>query len=334
MADNKIVIAVAVVAVVVIAIAAAVFVMNNNNSSSDDGEQFYFYINYGDNNDKTGWYSAKATSTDDALAKAVKDKGITVTYGKYGYPNFDEGTWGVYSYLWDQCTSVTADASIKSPSYDTYESFVKSNGWESYSGYGNAEKKLNQSMSNVFYFAKYEQVEVGVYDIVDPTECELWAKATGSPFLKNENFAIDTDIYFYINFGDNNDKTGWYTAKGSNADVALEKALKDSGITLNYSDWGYPNFNGGTWGAFAYTWWQTNSTTASESVKAPTYGAWGDFVKSNGWDSFAGYDGNDAKKLHQSNANVFYFSMYDGMDIVDPTEDILWQTATGSPFAA
>ena len=331
MADNKIVIAVAVVAVVVIAIAAAVFVMNNNNSSSDDGEQFYFYINYGDNNDKTGWYSAKATSTDDALAKAVKDKGITITYSSYGYPNFDGGSWGVYSYLWDQCTSVTATESVKYAQYGEYGNFIKSNGWEEYSGYGDGSiKKMNQSQSNVFYFAKYDET----WAIEDPVECELWANATGSPFLKNENFSVEMDIYFFINFGDNSTKTGWYTAKGSNADVALEKALKDSGITLSYSDIGYPNFDGGSWGTFAYTWHDISSVTASESVKTPYYGSWGDFIKSNGWDSFSGYGSNDAKKLYHSNANVFYFSMYDETwAIEDPTECNTWQTASGSPFA-
>ena len=92
MADKKIMIAVAVVAVVVIIAVVAVVLMNNGNNNNNNDSQFYFYINYGDNNEKTGWYAATGTNTDDALAAAVKDKGITITYSKYGYPNFDEGT--------------------------------------------------------------------------------------------------------------------------------------------------------------------------------------------------------------------------------------------------
>jgi hypothetical protein len=332
MADKKIMIAVVVVAVVVIVAIAAVVLMNNNNNNNNPQYDFYFYINYGDNNDKTGWYTATAPNTDDALAAAVKDKGITLSYSKYGYPNFDGGTWGVYNYLWDQCTSVTATESISSPTYGAYGDFIKSNGWEAYSGFGNAEKKLDQSMSCVFYFAQYDPTD---YSIVDPVECKLWATATNSPFVKTTNFAAEMDIYFFINFGDNNTKTGWYTAKGSNADDALASALKDKGITLSYSKYGYPNFDGGTWGVFTYSWYETDSTTATESISHPNYGSYGDFICSNGWDSFSGY-GTEAKKLYQSNTNVFYFSMYDPSDysIVDPTESSIWQTATGSPFAA
>ncbi len=330
MADKKIMIAVAVVAVVVIIAVVAVVLMNNGNNNNNNDSQFYFYINYGDNNEKTGWYAATGTNTDDALAAAVKDKGITITYSKYGYPNFDEGTWGVFSYLWDQCTSVTAEESVKSATYGSYNDFIKSNGWEAYSGYGDATKKMDQSQCNVFYFAKYDSAD---YSIVDPVECKLWANATNSPFLKNENFAVEMDIYFYINFGDNNEKTGWYTAKGSNADDALAAAIKDKGITLSYSKYGYPNFDGGTWGVFTYSWYYSDSVTATQSVSSPSYGSYGDFIKSNGWDSFSGY-GSEEKKLHQSMADIFYFSMYDPSDysIKDPTESLLWQTATGSPF--
>ena len=80
MADKKIMIAVGVVAVVAVVAVAAFFLMNN--SSSDD-ETYYFYINYGDNEAKTGWYTASGSDVDAALEKSVKDKGITVTYSKY-----------------------------------------------------------------------------------------------------------------------------------------------------------------------------------------------------------------------------------------------------------
>jgi hypothetical protein len=292
---------------------------------------YYFFINYGDSNPKTGWYTATGKNIDDALAAAVKDKGITITYSKYGYPNFDGGTWGVFSYSWDLCNSTAAEESIKSPNYGVYNDFIKSNGWDSFAGYGdNSAKKMNQSGSNVFYFAKYEED----YSIKDPTQSKLWMTATGSPFVKGVSFAKEFTLYFYINYGDNNAKTGWYSAKGSNADDALAAAIKDKGITLSYSKYGYPNFDGGTWGTFTYNWFDCNKATAEASVSAPNYGVYKDFIKSNGWDAFSGF-GSDAKKLYQSVSLVFYFAQYDeSYDLKDPTESQLWMTATGSPFAA
>ena len=330
MADKKIMIAVGVVAVVAVVAVAAFFLMNN--SSSDD-ETYYFYINYGDNEAKTGWYTASGSDVDAALEKSVKDKGITVTYSKYGYPNFDDGTWGVFNFTWDQCNTTTADESISSPSYGAYGDFIKSNGWDSFAGYGDGAKKMNQSDSTVFYFAKYDPL---TYDIVDPVECKLWKNASGSPFAKGVDYGGKTTFYFFIDFGDNDTKTGWYSAKASNADEALASAVKDKeGITLGYSKYGYPNFDNGTWGVFNYTWADRTVTAASESISSPSYGAYGDFIKSNGWDSFAGY-GNAEKKMYQSMSEIFFFAKYDPLtyDIQDPVECKLWKNASGSPFAA
>ena len=331
MADNKVIIAVAVVAVVAVAAVAVFFVMNNGSSNNND-EPFYFYINYGDNDTKTGWYTATGSNTDDALAKAVKDKGITITYGKMGYPNFDSGMWGAFSYVWKQSTPLTADESITNPNYGSYDEFLMSNGWISYAGYGDAVKKMDQSESNIFYFAKYDSE---TYAIADPTESTLWKNATGSPFAKGINPNDEYKYYFYIYYGDNNDKTGWYTASAKNTDDALAKAVEGKGITITYSKLGYPSFDNNLWGTFAYTWYDCNSLTAGESVKSPNYGTYGEFIMSNGWISFSGY-GDAAKKMNESNSYVFFFSAYDSetYDIVDPTETTLWKTSSGSPFKA
>ena len=184
----------------------------------------------------------------------------------------------------------------------------------------------------MFYFAKYD---AATYAIDDPTECKLWATANGSPFQKKVDNTAETDYYFYINFGDNDTKTGWYSAKAKNADDALAAAIKDKGITVDYGKSGYPNFDNGMWGIFNYTWFLTNPTTATESIVYPQSDSYGGFIKSNGWDSFSGY-GTEAKKVHQSMSEVFYFAKYDATTyaIEDPTECKLWATANGSPFAA
>jgi len=330
MADKKTIIVVVAVVVVIVAAVAVYFAFFNNGSNNN--ETYYFYVNYGDNDTKTSWYSATGTDVDDALSKAFKGTDVTLSYGKYGYPNFDSGTWGVYAYVWAVCSPTTATESIVSPNYDTWGGFVKSNGWESFSGYGDGSKKMYQSCSNVFYFAKYDSA---TYDIMDPTESVLWQTAGGkNPFTSKVTFNEKKDYYFYINFGDDNLLTGWYSAKANDADSALAAAVKGTDIELDYSKYGYPNFNLGTWGVYAYEWASTSSDAVANSVSSPNYDTWGGFVKSNGWDSFSGY-GNDAKKMYQADSTIFYFAMYDPAtyDIDDPTEDMLWQIDSGdNPF--
>jgi len=327
MADNKMI---AIVAVVVIAVVAvgAFFILNNG---SNDDETYYYYIDFGDNDKKTAWYSASGSDADVALEKALKGTDITLTYSKGGYPNFDTGTWGMFVYNWAICSSTTATESVAMPNYDDYGSFVKSNGWDSFSGYGSAAKKVYQAGANVFFFSKYDET----YAINDPTECKLWPTAGGdNPFKKGVTFDAKQDYYFYINFGDNDKKTGWYTAKAKNADDALEAALKDSGITVKYGKYGYPNFDEGTWGVFNYDWSTYTSEASNSSIGYPNYDDYGGFVKSNGWDNFSGY-GDSEKKMFQSGSNVFYFAKYDSETyaIDDPTEDKLWQSkAENSPF--
>ena len=331
MADNKVIIAVVVVAVVAIAAVGAFVLINNGNGNNND-ETFYFYINYGDNDTKTGWYTATGTNTDDVLAAAVKDKGITITYSKRGYPNFDEGSWGAYAYTWNNSDTVTADASLDGAVYGTYGEFVKSNGWISYAGYGNDAKKMYQSECNIFYFAKYDPV---TYAIDDPAASTLWKNAEGSPFVKGVNPVGDYKYYFYIYFGDNDAKTGWYSATSKNADDALAAAIKDKGITVSYGTSGYPSFDDRYWGTFAYTWYYCNTQTADASVDGINVGPYDEFVKSNGWVSYAGY-GDAEKKLNQGISYVFFFAPYDSItyEIEDPTTTTLWKNAEGSPFKA
>lgn len=331
MADNKVIIAIAVVAVVVVAAVGAIFLINNGNGNNND-ETFYFYINYGDNNTKTGWYTATGMNTDDVLAAAVKDKGITITYNNDGYPCFDDGTWGSYAYTWNNSDTMTADASIDGAVYDISGEFVKSNGWIAYAGYGSEAKKIYQSECNIFYFAKYDPI---TSVIEDPAASTLWKNATGSPFVKGVNPVADYKYYFYIYYGDNDAKTGWYSATSKNTDDALAAAVKDKGITVSYDSLGYPRFDDRYWGTFAYTWYYCNNQTADASDDGVYFGPDGEFAKSDGWVSFAGY-GDAAKKLNQGISCVFFFAPYDPIttDIEDPTTTTLWKNAEGSPFKA
>lgn len=146
------------------------------NKTTDD-ETYYFYIDFGDSDQKSGWYSAKAANADDALIKAVDGKDITLTWSG-GYPAFGEGFWAVYNYTWDTFTKKAADNSVGYPQSNAY-GLIKSNGWDSYAGFDETceenEHKLCQSASTVFYFSSYN-------DLRSPVDNTAWKAASGTPF--------------------------------------------------------------------------------------------------------------------------------------------------------
>jgi len=153
-------------------------------------------------------------------------------------------------------------------------------------------------------------------------------------FNKNSNNTDET-YYFYLNFGDNDVKTKWYSATGSNVDNALEKAMKDANITVNWGTLGYPSFDSNSWGQYCYTWDVFTKTAANESIKYPLVGFMDNLEKSNGWVQFAGFDETgQPHKMHQSACTVFYFAPYaEDFTIVDPVDSTLWINAKGTPFA-
>ena len=177
MADSKI-IAFAVAALVIGAAAGigAGFVIFKDKSNDD--QTYYFYIDFGDNDTKTGWYSAKAGNADDALAKAVDGKeGITLTYStgsSGGYPNLDteHKYWYSQWYIWDDFSKAAADKSLDdmSPGY---------NGWMDMNIHLEKEKKLDTVSGTVFYFAPYDNSTWAHPDVGTST---LWKTAEGTPF--------------------------------------------------------------------------------------------------------------------------------------------------------
>ena len=151
----------------------------------------------------------------------------------------------------------------------------------------------------------------------------------GIGFAVFGNKSEDQTYYFYLYLGDNNPKTGWYSATAANADDAVEKAFegKDTGFKWSY---GYPAFGDGYWYTAAY-YWNTLTKKAAEASIA--------YDSDNGWVDFYGWDETDTpeneKHLHQTNCNIFFFSQYaGGIDPTMPCETTLWITATGTPFAA
>ena len=168
MADNKI-IAFAVVGLIVgaaigVGIGFAVF-----GNKSNDEETYYVYLYLGDNNALTGWYSAKAKDANAGIEKAFEGKeGIEFTWS-YGYP-VANGASAIYEYLWNDTSKAAADGSN-----GTYMS-----GWRSYAAYGDAEEKMDISLSHIFFLSAYGPAPT--YDVVTPKDTNLWKTAEGTPF--------------------------------------------------------------------------------------------------------------------------------------------------------
>jgi hypothetical protein len=151
----------------------------------------------------------------------------------------------------------------------------------------------------------------------------------------------DETYYFYLFWGDNDAKNGWYSASAGNADDALDKAMKKADIPVDWTT-GYPCFDSSSWYSAYYIYGDTTKLAAEKSVKDPVDDAWGmGMFRSNGWVSFIGYDETEdpadlEKKLHEAGSNIFFFCPYSSswVAISSPAAHTAWMTAEGTPFSA
>ena len=182
MADNKMMMfaAVGIVVGLLIGVGVGYAVFNSSSSSNDADETYYFYLNFGDEDVRTKWYSASGANADEALAKALDGTEIKINYGKSGYPSFTESSWGQFVYTYNDTDKLACDGSTVYAQYDSYGGFIKSNGWSAVAGYDGPgiAKKMFEFKGTIFYFAPYADD----YSIVDPTESTLWKTANGTPF--------------------------------------------------------------------------------------------------------------------------------------------------------
>ncbi len=313
------IIAVAVVAIVAV---AAVAIVLTKDKGSDD-ETYYYYLYFADGNDKNGWYSADADNASDGFTNAMEDADLSWEKSSWGYiasidgnAGYNSWGWSISAYTYSHTDSTAADAS----------SGVKLNGWTSFAGYDSDEHdgfKLWQSNCNIWFLTPYTD---GVTP--DPSTVSTWKNS--GPF--EEDIADDSkqDYSFYLYFGADNAKNGWYTASASNASDAFTDAMEDADLAWTKSSWGYiasidgnAGYNSYGWSLMTYAYSATDSTAADAS--SGTY--------LNGWKSFAGYDSDehDGFKLWQSNCNIWFLTPYTDGVTPDPSTVSSWKAS--GPFA-
>lgn len=158
-----------------------------------------------------------------------------------------------------------------------------------------------------------------------------------SPDSPDTPVSTDETYSFYLYFGDNDVKTKWYSAEGSDATVAFDKAMKDAGLEYEVSSYGYVGSidgntgNGGGWYIAQYLYSDTTKAAANASIGYPTE-SYGCLKVSNGWVQVSGYDGVEGLKLCEFCSNVYFMSPYNAdWTAASPVSTTLWMTS--GPFA-
>ncbi len=147
----------------------------------------------------------------------------------------------------------------------------------------------------------------------------------------------DAEYHFYVYFDDGDDRNGWYSAKGSDAAVGFDRAMKAAGFEYELGG-GYLSMidDAATfWSVYDYLYLGTDNESASSSVLEPVY-SYGALAYSNGWKSFmgfGGYDDGQPFKILQSVSTIFFLSMYDDLGYApNPVDFDDWMSA--GPFKA
>ncbi len=150
-------------------------------------------------------------------------------------------------------------------------------------------------------------------------------------FHDNSN-SDDETYYYYIYFGENDSSNGWYSATGTDAGNAFEKAMDNAGFDYEISSSGYISSIDNIadyWMTYQYLYSDYTSTAASASILYPSHDSYETFEYSNGWKAVAGYDDSSVSfKMSEIDSTVFLISVY--TDGVAPDTYDGWMS--GGPF--
>lgn len=149
-----------------------------------------------------------------------------------------------------------------------------------------------------------------------------------------DDSSAEESYSFYLYFGDDDKRTKWYTADGTDATDAFDKAMKAANLSYEVSSIGYVGtIDGeGSWYIAQYLYADTTKAAADASISG-SIESYGTLRVSNGWASIAGYNGIDGLKLCEINSNIFFMSIYQAdYSAASPATCTGWMT-TG-PFAA
>lgn len=156
----------------------------------------------------------------------------------------------------------------------------------------------------------------------------------------NNDSNTDETYWFYLYFGDNAVNTKWYSATGTDATDAFDKAMKNADLDYEVSKWGYissiddKGADNGGWAIAQYVYADTSSDAAKASVEGLLTDAYGGYAGSNGWHLIAGYGSSTDLKLSQFGSTVYFMSMYNAdWTFATPDSTTLWMTDSTGPFA-
>lgn len=172
------------------------------------------------------------------------------------------------------------------------------------------------------------------------------AAGAGIGYLVFDEDPVEETYWYYLYFADGDERNKWYSATGSDATVAFDKAMDDAGFEWTKSKWGYISTIdgvGSSWATYNYLWSITTSEAAESSISGKTNDQYGAFAYSNGWKSYSGFDidknidpeNAEKMKFFQSNSNIFILTTYDALwaaNITPVTGYDDWKAS--GPFAA
>ncbi len=215
--------AVAAVVVVIIVVAAGVWYMTSNNGgsneSSETGDSYYFYLDGME--DLNGWYTAQGSDAEVALKAALDEAGIEYNISNGWMSSIGDCVAGAGEYYIG--TYVYTANTVETPSADYFV-----NG-----------SVLNESAGNIIYvtYSTYTMDEYGVmfYDVNPHSTTDANLMSTG-PFASDSYSPLSYDDTYWFYLDGMEDLNGWYTAQGSDAEVALKAALDEAGIEYNISN--------------------------------------------------------------------------------------------------
>ncbi len=354
MEESRIWMIVGLVAAILVVGCGAGWVVHNSSQIGDDGggddgagdesgKTYWYYLNFGDGDERTKWYSGTGTDAAAGLVSAASSSGMDVAVDDSGQVSsidgFSRGAgWSVVCYLYSIYDQTAQSGSLLTPT-SPGGVFVHSNGWAAFNGYDwSAGNTMAQSCYTVFYMAPHSSDG----SVATPVSDDGWMNS--GPFdPQNAQASEETQTYwYYLNFGDGDERTKWYSGTGTDAAEGLVSAVSASGMEVEINLSGYIatiDGEGGVygWSTDYYLYSIYDKAAQDASVENPNDLHEVYFMYSDGWLRFNGYDwpqGMGGSKLAQSASTVFYLGIYDPTDWSVPTAitDDGWKDS--GPFAA
>ena len=298
------------------------------NPYSANKERYNFYLYFGAENAKNGWYTGYGANTELGFADAMQTADFEFVIGNNGYIASIDGVdsfWMTYAYIYKDYDSTAATASIGSPVYHDYM-FAKSSGWISIAGYDGSTSvnKLGLFDYNTYLISVYDTQENDPVVLAD-----LWSAGMTTAMAPSN---VEEYYFFYLYFGEGNYNNDWVVGKGTNAAEAFDDAMDFQEWEYELKSSGYfKSINGvsTSWMTYAMSYTNCDDLSVPASLEYPvhTTDASPFFLKSNGWVSTSGYTKEGVTNKLSQQASHYYMICSYNYSSGDPEPDPVELTA-------